>query len=466
MSSAVAPAPTEQTAPAGTPGPRRPAPLTLAVAGTVGLLAVLGGALAVGGAAGAEGAAGLRQAGQLVEVGAPVVTLIGRVAAVGTVGALLVAAVLLPGGPLSEPARRALRAASGWALLWAVATALGGLLTVSRLVGVPPTALDPSSLRVFFVDTGAGRAALLVVALSGAVALAARRRGGTAGARPLLVVALAALVVPVVLSGHSSAADDHVVAVTTLAVHVVAASLWVGGLGGLLWWGRAPVAATERFSALALTCWVATAVSGVLAAGLVLGGAGAVVAALGSGYGALLLAKTLGLTAAGVLGWWHRRRTLPELRAGRPGAFRRLAVVEVAVLLATVALAVALAASPPPPAATLATAQAGSAPAAGEPAAVDPAAVDPMAGHDHGELTVGVLVDETRFHVAGPVAAGQRVTVHNGTDQEVTITADDGSFDVEVPGRTLLTFLAPDEPGEYAFASRHSATYTDVLVVE
>ncbi|WP_347056850.1 hypothetical protein ABC795_09040 [Blastococcus sp. HT6-30] len=40
-------------------------------------------------------------------------------------------------------------------------------------------------------------------------------------------------------------------------------------------------------------------------------------------------------------------------------------------------------------------------------------AADPMAGQDHGELSVGVLVDGTRFHVAGPVAAGSRVTVHN-----------------------------------------------------
>ena len=89
-----------------------------------------------------------------------------------------------------------------------------------------------------------------------------------------------------------------------------------------------------------------------------------------------------------------------------------------------------------------------------------------MAGHDHGELSVGILVDATRFHVAGPVAAGSRVTVHNSTDQPVTITADDGSFDVDVPGRTLLTFPAPDQPGQYRFTSRHSPTYTDVLVVE
>ncbi|WP_052090462.1 copper resistance D family protein [Modestobacter caceresii] len=431
-----------------------------ATAAVAGLLAVLGWAIAVGSGPTTPAAVGLREAGLLVEWGGPVITLAARIAAVGTVGTLLFAAVLLPAGAgqLAPQARRAVSTASAWALAWALATSLGGLLTVSRLVGVAPTALDGSSVRVFLLDTGAGRAVLLVTAITAGLAVAARPGTGRGGARLLLAGALAALVVPVVLSGHSSAAEDHLVAVTTLAVHVVAASLWVGGLGALLRYGRATPAAAGRYSAVALWCFGATAVSGVLAAGVVLGGAGAVVAALGTGYGVLLLGKTLGLTVVGLLGWQHRRRTLPQLRAGQPGAFRRLAVVETAVLLATVALAVALAASPPPVAAGVGSATA--APAA--PAA----AADPMAGHDHGELSVGVLVDEDRFHVAGPVAAGSRVTVHNASGQPVTITADDASFDVDVAAGTLLTFAAPDQPGQYAFSSRHSATYTDVLVVE
>lgn len=431
-----------------------------ALAAVAGLLAVLGWAIAVGSGSTTSAAVELREAGLLVEWGGPVVTLAARIAAVGTVGTLLYAAVLLPGGVghLAPQLRRAVASAAAWALAWALATSLGGLLTVSRLVGVAPTALDGFSVRVFLLDTGAGRAVLLVTAITAGLAVAARTGTGRGGARLLLAGALAALVVPVVLSGHSSAAEDHLVAVTTLAVHVVAASLWVGGLGALLRYGRATPAAAGRYSTVALWCFAATAVSGVLAAGVVLGGAGAVVAALGTGYGVLLLGKTLGLTVVGLLGWHHRRRTLPQLRAGQPGAFRRLAVVEMAVLLATVALAVALAASPPPVAAGVGSATA--APAA------PTAAADPMAGHDHGELSVGVLVDEDRFHVAGPVTAGSRVTVHNASGVSATITADDGSFDVDVPPGTLLTFPAPDQPGRYAFSSRHSATYTDVLVVE
>ncbi|TFV51648.1 CopD family protein [Blastococcus sp. TF02A_35] len=438
--------------------PRRQRPWAApAVAATgVGLAAVVLVAASVGGGDPAPGGPG-----PLVDGLASVVALAARIAAVGTVGTLVLAAVLLPG---TAEARRALGAASTWALAWAGATVLGAVLTVSLLVGQAPTALPWSSLQVYLLDTGAGRATLVVLALTAVLVPAARRCRGAGGARLLLAGAGAALLAPVVLSGHSSAAEDHLVAVTTLGVHVVAAAVWVGGLLALLAHGRGAAEATAatRFSTVALVCFLATAGTGVLAAWFVLGGTDALLAAAGTGYGWLLVGKTTGLVALGILGRQHRRRTLPRLRAGVPGSFRRFAAVEVLVMLATVALAVGLAGSPPP------TASGASAPAPAPAAtgqARTAAPADPMAGHDHGELSVGILVDGTRFHVAGPVAAGSRVTVHNGTDEPVTITAADGSFDVDVPARTLLTFPAPAEPGEYPFASRHSDEFTDVLTV-
>lgn len=444
---------------------RRRHHLLAALAAAVALLGLLFWALAVGSGEPVAGATGLPGAGRIVEWGLPVATLAGRVAAVGTVGTLLFAAVLLPGRGTALPAqsRRALRAASSWALGWAAATTIGALLALSRLLGTAPTSVSWASLRVFVEDTGAGRAALLGVAVAVVVAATAPRCTVT-GARSLLVLALSALVLPVVLSGHSSAAEDHLLAVTILGVHVVAATAWIGGLLALLVHGRgagALPATAARFSRLALGAFLATAVSGVFAAWVVLGGSGPLLDALGTGYGALLIAKTAGLLLLGLLGWQHRRRTLPRLRAGDGRAFRRFAAGEVLVMLATVALAVALAASPPPAGAT-ATGPASGA-AAGTTA---PAAADPMAGHDHGELSVGVLVDDERFHVARPVVAGSRVTVFNGSDAEVTLTAADGSFDLAVPSRTLTTFLAPREPGEYGFTSAHSASFADVLVVE
>ncbi|TFV57913.1 hypothetical protein E4P41_13695 [Geodermatophilus sp. DF01-2] len=453
---------------AGAARPPKP-PAGVVVAVGLGIVAVLVLALVVGGGRPTSGAPGLTQAGPLVDWGLPVATLAGRIAALGTVGTLLFAAVLLPGSGRTLPAasRRALRVASGWALAWAVSTVVGALLTLSRLIGVPPASVPASSVGTFVTDLPAGRAAVVVTAAAVVLALVARRCTRALGAALLLAVAVTGLVVPAVLTGHSAAADDHVLAVTTLSVHVVAATAWIGGLLALVVHGRnredLPPAA-GRFSALALACFVASGASGLLSAWLLVGGLPWGADVLGSGYGWLLLGKTAALVVLGAFGWHHRRRTLPLLRAGQPGAFRRFAAVEMVVMLATVALAVALAASPPP-AAGAPPAQAGV--TGVQPAASTPptSAVEDMSGHDHGELSVAVLIDETRFHVSAPVPPGARVTVHNSTRTEVTITADDGSFDVVVPGRTLTTFPAPEEPGTYPFTSRHSTSFADVLVV-
>lgn len=442
------------------------APVAVTV-GSVGLVAVLVLALTVGGSGSSDVGAGLDRAGPLVDWGLPVVRLATRIAALGTVGALLFEAVLLPARTgLPDTPRPALRAASVWATVWAATTAVHALLTLAQLVGATITL---EAVRIFVADTTTGRAALVVLTASVLVALVARRTATVAGAGLLLGVAATGLVVPVVLTGHSAAAEDHVLAVTNLSVHVVAASVWTGGLLALLLHGRgrddlAPAAA--RFSVVALVCFLATGLSGLLAAWLALrSGPGGLSAALGTGYGALLLAKTTALIALGGFGRHHRRRTLPLLRTGARHGFRRFAAVEAAVMLATVALAVALSSSPPPAATSTPTPAVLAGPAAPEAGAVEQPAAAPMAGHDHGELSVAVLIDETRFHVAGPVDAGSRVTVHNATGTEVTITATDGSFDVVVPGHALMTFEAPDVPASYPFTSRHASSFADVLVV-
>lgn len=93
-------------------------------------------------------------------------------------------------------------------------------------------------------------------------------------------------------------------------------------------------------------------------------------------------------------------------------------------------------------------------------------AAEDMSGHDHGELSVGVLIDATRFHVSGTVTPGQLVTVFNSGTEQVTITADDGSFDTVVRAGTITTFPAPAAPGRYPFSSTHAPSFQDVLTVQ
>ncbi|HZI97969.1 MAG TPA: CopD family protein [Actinomycetales bacterium] len=451
--------------------PRRdPAVVTGVAAVALGVLAVLVLALVVGGGRPAPGAQALGESGPLTGWGLPVATLASHVAAVGTVGSLLFAAFLVRGrgGVLVGSALRAVRAGAWWAAGWAVTVAVTGVLTVSDLLGVPVGALTPAAVLDVVTGIDQGRAYAAVLALAGVIAVGAWRCRTVRGAGLLLVVAVVA-VLPPTLTGHSATADNHQIAIASLMVHVVAATVWVGGLLALVTFGRAAGSSlprgARRFSELALVCFVGIGVSGLLNAYLALGGGDRAIAALSSsGYGWLVLAKTAALVVLGAFGWWHRRRTLRRLADGSPRAFRRLAAVEVVVLLATVAMAVALARTPTPALDQPAASSAPAAPSsAGEPASAPP--VQDMSGHDHGELSVSILVTEGTFMVGGPVSPGDAVTVFNAEDEAQTITAEDGSFDVTAEGSSLFSFTAPATPGDYAFVSTADGSYRGVLVV-
>lgn len=416
--------------------------LGLGVPAVLLLAGILVVALLAGGGAPQAPLPGLPDAGAVTGWGGPLVDLVVRGLAVLTIGQLTYAALLSPTGTGTATAR-ALRGATWSACAWLVAELTALVLTASSVHGVPVTGLSPQAVLLLPTQLPAGRSAAWVVGLLTLVIAGSARsvregaregRGRTrTGPVALLLVALAAAVLPGVLAGHPAAADDHLPAVVALSVHVVTASLWVGGLVGLLLHGRHrpdTVAAVRRFSTLALACVVLLLTSGMVSALLVAGPPSASWA--GEGWVRLLLLKTVLLGLLTAVGWWHRRRTMPALADGAPRAFVRLGVAEVVLMGLTVTLSVALAASP--------------APTAG--------ATEDMSGHDHGELSVAILVDEDRFHVAGTVRPGQAVTVHNPSTSAATISAVDGSFDVDVRPRTIITFVAPAEPGDYDFVSR------------
>ena len=83
----------------------------------------------------------------------------------------------------------------------------------------------------------------------------------------LLAGALVTLL-PLALTGHSSAGGSHDLATNSLFIHLLAGALWAGGLLALLAHairgGEHADVAARRFSAVALWCFVAMAVSGVV----------------------------------------------------------------------------------------------------------------------------------------------------------------------------------------------------------
>ena len=321
------------------------------LAGVVVLALVL--ALGGGGRTGATALPGLSGPGPATAWGLPLARLVLDLASVLAVGFVLLA-VLIParrGGELSGTSLRALRVAAGCAAAWSLAAWVTLALTSSDFSGLPlPSALHPDILGTV-IALPAGRA-LVVVALA-ALALAACAgfvlsvNGGA-----LLLLAAVLTLLPPALTGHAAGATDHDLAVTSLAAHVVAGALWVGGLLALV---LLPMrhqsqlaAAVARYSTVALWCFVVVAASGAINAWVRLG-AGAPADLVTTAYGRVVLLKILALVLLGAAGWWHRVRTLPRLSAGRePGAFRRIAQVEAAVMVVTVALAVGLSRTPPP----------------------------------------------------------------------------------------------------------------------
>ncbi len=126
------------------------------------------------------------------------------------------------------------------------------------------------------------------------------------------------------LAGHASVDGPTVVMFTSDVLHVLAASVWVGGVACLLLAlpcatrrlagpdrSRLLLVALVRFSPLALTAVIVIAVTGVLQAYL---NVRSVDALLSTTYGVLILVKVALLLALIGLGWINRQRVLPALK--------------------------------------------------------------------------------------------------------------------------------------------------------
>ncbi|GAA3822160.1 cytochrome c oxidase assembly protein [Sphaerisporangium flaviroseum] len=324
----------------------------LAVAGVCVALLGLVAAMVAGGAATPRIIPGLPDEGTLTRWALPVSKLAMDVTGVLTVGLLLIATVLLPNdkGLLGKPSLAYVRAASWTGLVWALAAASTLVFSLSETLGTPVAdVLGGNELTSYASQVPQGIALTLVVLFGTAIALFSRGAITAGASGGLLVLALVTLLPPA-LTGHSSSAPNHGLATTSVALHLIVLSLWVGGL--LLLCVHAlrgepdlPLAA-HRFSRMALWCFAGVGLSGAFSA---LARLTAVQELFTTSYGLIVLAKVVAFTALGVLGWWHRGRTLPALSAGKPGAFTRLAGVEGLIMLVAVGLAVALSRTAPPP---------------------------------------------------------------------------------------------------------------------
>jgi cytochrome c oxidase assembly factor CtaG/putative copper export protein len=275
----------------------------------------------------------------------PVSRLVADLSAVVMVGALLIAVVVLPraSAHLSDDSRRLAEVASYAAFANAGANLSLVIFAVSDILGIPPTAsLNGSTLTSYLTQLTGGRVSLFQITSALLISLLATRIKNSASGFLLLLLALIAVAAPA-LTGHGGLSANHEIATSSLALHIVALSLWVGGLFSLAIVVRSNppdlASMVSRFSAVALGCYVAVVLSGVANAWVRMRSLDNL---FGSNFGRLVLLKvglTIFLTYSG---WLHRRRTIISIRAGKNSLFYRIAGVEVAIMFAIVGVAVTL----------------------------------------------------------------------------------------------------------------------------
>jgi cytochrome c oxidase assembly factor CtaG/putative copper export protein len=262
-------------------------------------------------------------------------------------GALLLVAAVLPQGPA---ARRAISVATAASVAWAIGAGTFLIASSAVVLNSPPTdpLFGPQTWQ-FATETALGRAQLYCVAAAifTSVIVGLLR---TPAHAVLALIPLAFAIGWQAQTGHAGGAANHHLAVTAMFLHLAGSAAWLGLLVVLALIHRSlgdeAADAMRRVSRMAIWAAWAIVVSGAVNAWLRLG---SLADFFTSTYGRLLLAKLVLMSAAIVLATWHRRVNLPRLAAvDVRERFWRIVWVDIALLVAIVAIAGVLSRQGPP----------------------------------------------------------------------------------------------------------------------
>lgn len=346
--------------PAWRPSVRSTWPLYLAFIVFAG---VVGAAISWGLLADSLAALGIPDPGRLTTVGLPFLRAASWIVSALAVGSYLAAAFLInPDVPENDNSRIlearltvdghiAARTGALSSLALGVISLVMVPLTLSDVSGTPfSQVLQPAAWATALEQVSAAQAWAWTAGLAflvGVPALFARRWSS----QPLALVFAVLAVVPNGLDGHSAAGGNHDYGTNSYLWHLIFLVLWIGGLMALIAHCRRLGPATEtavaRYSKLALFSIIVMTVSGMVNAAVRIDFSDW----LTTTYGLIITAKAVGVVVLAFLGFVHRQVTMPKLAGPDPGqrAFRRVAVVEVAVMAAVTGVAISMGRTPPPP---------------------------------------------------------------------------------------------------------------------
>jgi copper transport protein len=275
-------------------------------------------------------------------------------------------------GEASEAFARRLKLLFSVAILLGIAVGVLGILLqgasaagVSLWASVKGSIVD-NTLESRFGEVWAART-LVWVGLGGVLVVSRSRRCPARACIIAAALGACLLAITPALSGHPSVQGPRGVFFPADVVHVLGASVWVGGIACLLFAlpaatrklegprrTRLLFAALARFSPLALGCVIAIAITGVVQAYIDVRSFHGL---LHSTYGALVIVKVVLLLVLIGFGWFNRSRILPALgrlagggqAPGRGGAAARRSMRgELGVMVAVFAVTAALVGYAPP----------------------------------------------------------------------------------------------------------------------
>ena len=269
-------------------------------------------------------------------------------ASIAVVGALLAMGFLLEDdhGKLSLASLR-IRSVVLWSgVIWVISAVANILLTLATILGEPITSVfDVNTIRSFILQITLGQYLFFQVLVGMLVIALAPRLKRVGGANLLLMITLVAVIAPVFQS-HSASNGSHALAIGSLVIHVVALSMWVGGIFALaLLDPEDRATATPRFSALALWAVIAVVASGVANAWTRLNFA----SAWHTSYALVIIIKVVLTVFLIFIGYRHRRNLAgAKTNAVNWPKFAQLILVELSIMIVALALGSWLTSNQPP----------------------------------------------------------------------------------------------------------------------
>ena len=283
--------------------------------------------------------------GDLVRWGLPISRAVMDVAMATTIGALVIAAFVF--AESSKQLRTAMNTAAAASVIWVISGLLALNFTYLNVTGTAFSfdQTQGSGFWLFVTQIELGQYQLLNLAGGVVVSILAISSQRLTSAALTAAVAFLALV-PMALTGHASGTANHGMAVNSLGLHLLAISIWVGGLIALtVVRYRAGVSQVEvgRFSSLALFSFGLVFLSGLINAQLRIG----TLENWMSEYGILVLLKMATLAVLGIIGAAYRRKLVASI-SSKPKAFWRIVGLELAIMAIAIGLAAGLSRTAPP----------------------------------------------------------------------------------------------------------------------